>query len=241
MTILPAVLLLFVSPDAASYDAILKRHVTEDGKVRYAALKADLAPLTRFVEEIAAISPDSRPDLFPSREQKMAYWLNTYNALVLWAFAKDYPEKKDRLRSTTGKFLFFYRTKFKVGGKERSLDDIETRSIRKQFNDPRIHFAIVCASAGCPWISPDAFTASRLETQLEERTKLFLGQSRNVHFDPQRRQVTLSKLFQWFRSDFGGSDSSIRAFVARYRPEMKGATGWKVRYFDYDWSANDAQ
>jgi hypothetical protein len=223
-------------PDTVAFDAVLKRHVLNNGTVRYAALKADIDPLRHFVEQLATTSPDSHPALFPSREQKLAYWINAYNALVLYAMVREYPEKKDRLGGVLGKAVFFYRMKHIVGGQSRSLDDIETNSIRSA-GDPRVHFAIVCASTGCPWLSRDAFTGERLGTQLEERTKVFLSQDRNVRIDAASRRVTVSKIFDWFKKDFGGDP--LR-FIARYRPEL-GSGKWQVRYFDYDWSLNDAK
>jgi hypothetical protein len=231
------------APGTAAFDAVLKRYVLEDGTVRYAALKADIEPLDRFVQQIGAASPDSQAALFPSREHRLAYWLNTYNALVIWAMAKEYPQKKDRLSSVFGQGQFFYLKKFKVGGVSRSLDDIETNAIRKRFKDPRIHFAIVCASKGCPWLAREAFTAARLESQLEGGARLFLNQERNVRVDTAKREVGLSKIFEWYKDDFGSSREAVLGFIARYRPD--GAQlrqgGWKLRYFDYDWGINDAR
>src|SRR5579864_191928 len=140
------------APDVAAFDRILKSYVLEDGTVKYAELKADLAPLTRFVEQIGAVSPDSDPSLFPSREHKLAYWLNTYNALVLWIMAKEYPEKKGRLSTEDGRTRFFQKERFEVGQRSLTLDEIERKSIRQQFREPRIHFVVVCASASCPWL-----------------------------------------------------------------------------------------
>ena len=110
------------APDVAVFDRILKSYVLEDGTVKYAKLKANLAPLTRFVEQIGAVSPDSHPSLFPSREHKLAYWLNTYNALVLWIMAKEYPEKKGRLSTEDSRTKFFKKLKFEVGRRSLTLD-----------------------------------------------------------------------------------------------------------------------
>jgi len=230
-------------PQAGLLDQVLREYVQNDGTVRYQALKKDLTPLDEFVRQVAAVSPDSHPALFPHRSDRLAYWLNTYNALVLWAFAKDYPKDKDRLSGLIGRGRFFYRRKFNVGGRRRSLDDIETNSIRKGFGDPRIHFAIVCASASCPWLAREAFVPERLEKQLEDRTKLFVNQSRNVRPDPPRSEIWLSQIFEWFEDDFGGSRGSVLRFVHKYRDgvEPKLDSGrWKVQYLPYDWSLNDA-
>jgi hypothetical protein len=229
-------LLLALAPDLSLWDGVLKRYVLEDGRVRYAELHAGLEPLGRFVDQIAAVSPDSHPSLFPSREDRLAYWLNAYNALVLHAFAKDYPARKDRLLGIAGRAWFFYRTKFTAGGRARSLDDIESNAVRAAFREPRIHFALVCASASCPWLRREPYTGAALERQLEDDASRYLSQPRNVAVQVAERVVTVSKIFDWFRSDFG---NDVVRFIARYRPELREGA-WRVRYFPYNWSLNDA-
>ena len=230
------------APDVARYDGVLREYVLDNGAVRYGALRANLEPLDRFVEQIGSVSPDSHPGLFPTREAKLAYWINAYNALVLWAFARDYPEEKDRLDGLIGRGLFFYQRKFLVGGKKLSLATLENDIIRERFHEPRIHFAIVCASASCPWLARRAYTADNLDELLEARTRLFVNQDRNVKIDPPTRTVTLSKIFDWYDEDFGATDGQILKFIARYRKDgtrlLHGE--WRVRHFAYDWSPNDA-
>ncbi len=230
-------------PDIRLYDELLQQHVREDGRVRYGALREDLGQLEQFVRQIGEVSPDSHPDLFPSREGKLAYWINVYNALVLWAFAQDYPEKKDRLSGLLGRGLFFYRRKFLLGGEKLSLAHIENEILRKEFTEPRVHFAINCASASCPPLARRAYTAENLELMLERRTRDFLNQNRNVMIDAERRIVWLSKLFDWYKADFGRSDEAVLAFVARYLSaggEQLLQGRWRIRFFEYDWSLNDA-
>jgi hypothetical protein len=235
-------LLAFASeaPEVALFQRVLTEYVTEDGKVRYAVLHDRIEPLDRFVTQIAAVTPDSHPALFPSREAKLAYWLNAYNALVLWAFAKDYPQGQDRLSGKIGQLNFFFRRKFRVGGVERSLDDIETKSVRRAFGDPRIHFALVCASESCPWLSRTAYTAENLEKELEARTRLFVNQSRNVTVDEKTGTLRLSKIFEWYEGDFGGR-AKLLEFLDRYRDQKAArlaGRSWKIGYFDYSWKLN---
>ena len=126
----------------------------------------------------------------------------------------------------------------------RTLDDIESTSIRKAFQEPRIHFALVCASASCPWLSREPYTAENLEAHLDADAKLFFSQTRNFQMDEKRREVTLPRIFDWFKGDFGGSLAKILAFVAKYRPQdaAKLTSGdWRIRYFEYDWTPNDAR
>lgn len=228
-------------PDVNLYDSVLKKFVIDNGRVRYGALHGELELLETFVGQMALVSPRSHPDLFPSSEARLAYWINAYNALVLWAFAKDYPEGKNRLGGLLGRGSFFYRRKFAVGGEKVTLAHIENDIIRKGFPDPRIHFALVCASESCPWLARDAYTAGNLNECLERETRRFLNQDRNVAIDAGQRIVKLSKLFDWYGEDFGRTPEEIRSFVARYRDD--GAlltTGrWTMRFFDYDWSLND--
>ena len=217
--------LAVVLADPAQFEAVLQKYVLEDGKVHYGALKADLVPLTAYVEAIGATNPDS----LPSSQAKLAFWLNSYNALVLHSMAAEYPDSKGRLGGLLGRASYFYRRKFRAGGQMRSLADIENNSIRK-FGEPRIHFAIVCASVGCPLLARRAFTAENLESLLEARTLLYFSQSRSFQLD-QPGIVRLTAIFDWFRGDFPPG------FVERYRPD---AAGRKRKYLDWDWSLNDS-
>jgi hypothetical protein len=227
---------LFASPqDGFAYS--LRRYVTDGGGVRYAALKADLAPLEGYVKYLATFDPSQ----LPGREAKLAHWINVYNALILWSFASDYPEQKDRLSNPVRRAAYFYTRKFQVAGRKRSLADIEDHSIREAFREPRIHFAIVCASASCPALSQEIYTAENVLAKLEQDANRYLRANRNVRIDASKRTVTTSEIFKWFQQDFGGSPQAVLNFIARYRTEARiNEPGWKLRYFDYDWSINDA-
>jgi hypothetical protein len=232
------------APDLRLYQQTLTRFVLDDGRVKYAELRAGIEPLDRFVQQIGQVSPDSHPALFTDRRASLAYWLNAYNALTLWAMAKDYPEKRKRLSTLIGRGKFFHRDQFLVGGKRRTLSGIEDRSLREKFKDPRIHFAIVCASNGCPWLSQTAFTAENLDAELDKAARLFFSQTRNLSLDPAKRTVRLSSIFDWFAKDFGQSGAQRLAFVARYAPASAQALRsgkWTIEYVPWDWSLNDAE
>lgn len=229
-------LLAFFAPEADGLQYTLTKYVTAEGKVRYGALKADLAPLDAYVRRLATENPDD----LKTREARLAQWINVYNALILWSFAQDYPEQKDRLRNPLKRANYFYRRKFTVGGKQRTLADIEDNSLRKAFGEPRIHFAIVCASASCPALSRTVYTAANVMTKLEEDAVRFVGDERHVKLDVKARTVTTSEIFKWFRADFGGSEAAVLAFLGRYVKSARlSEPGWKLRYQDYDWSIND--
>lgn len=231
-------------PDTRAYESVLQKYVHSDGKVNYTGLKADLATLDAFVRQIGAVSPDSDPHLFPTREARLAYWLNAYNALVLYRFAADYPQRRNRLESLPGRGSFFFLIKHRIGGKMRTLDDIESTSIRKAFQEPRIHFALVCASASCPWLSRKPYTAENLEARLDAEAEMFFSQARNFQLDGRTREVTLPRIFDWFKGDFGGSPEKVLAFVAKYRSQDAAqltSGAWRIKYFEYDWAPNDAR
>lgn len=214
----------------------LTKYVSVDGKVKYGALKADLGPLEKYVEALKTIDAEK----LPGREAKLAHWINVYNALILWSFAKDYPQEKDRLRNPLKRASYFFRRKFRVGGKDRSLSDIEDNSLRKAFQEPRIHFAIVCASTSCPYLATKVYSASDVMARLEEDAKRFITAERNVKVDSTKKTVTVSEIFKWFQADFGGSEKAVLQFLARYINTARlDEPGWKLKYFDYNWSIND--
>lgn len=221
-------------PDGLQYT--LTRYVTAEGKVRYGALKADIGPLDAYVKQLATQDPDQ----LKTREARLAQWINVYNALILWSFAQDYPEQKDRLKNPLKRADYFYRRKFTVGGRQRTLADIEDNSLRKAFGEPRIHFAIVCASASCPALSQTVYTAGNVLKKLEEDAVRFISAERNVRIDAKARTVTASEIFKWFRADFGGSEQSVLAFLGRYVKSARlDEPGWKLKYHNYDWTIND--
>jgi hypothetical protein len=223
--------------DHSGWDSVLKKHVSEIGEVDYAAIKRDSAALDSYVSALAASSPENKPDMFPSREHQLAYWLNAYNALVTRAVANAYPTKS--VRDLGFLFSFFRRDDHTVGGRKMSLDDIEHGTIRKQFGDPRIHFAVVCASISCPRLSRDAFTGERVNAQLDAAARRFFSERRALLIDPTRNLVTLSKLLEWYKGDFEAA-GGVLAFVRKYAPDPKAIPeNPSVRYFSYDWAIND--
>ncbi len=216
----------------------VEKYVTPQGLIHYGKLKQDLQPLDRTVKALAAYPAAALPD----EKAQLSHWINVYNSLIMWSFARDYPQEKNRLKNPLKRAAYFYRRKFPVGGQERSLADIEDNSIRKPFREPRIHFTIVCASASCPWLSREVYTAANLDRKLEEEAARFIGQSRNVSCDPVRRVATVSEIFKWFQGDFGGSEEAVLRFIAPYLKQVPiNPPNWRLKYFDYDWSINEVQ
>jgi len=233
--------------DHSPWDGVLKKHVNAIGEVDYAALKRDRSGLDLYVRMLADTSPESRQDLFPSREHELAYWLNAYNALVTKGVVDGYPVES--VRDLGLLWSFFRRADYVVAGKRISLNTIEHEIIRRRYQDPRIHFALVCASLSCPRLAREAFQGERLDDQLDSLVKQFLAERRNLAADQSRNEIWLSKLLDWYAKDFEhpkGNDTgpkTVLEFVRAYAPEAErkkiaGMKNPRLRYRDYDWSIN---
>src|SRR3972149_4400435 len=166
--------------DLGPYARVLETYVTPDGQVRYAALKQNPGDLNAFIQQLAAVRPENRPGLFPTPAAQMAYWINAYNAFVLHAVVEAYPVESVRDLKFGFGLLFFKRDRLVAGGRRVSLDDIEPGILRRQFADPRIHFAINCASASCPPLARQPYRAETLEAQLDQAARALLGRGANV-------------------------------------------------------------
>ena len=244
-----------------SYQALLDKYVGENGKVDYGRWKDDandVAALDDYLSNLTNATPDSRPDLFKTQTDKLSYWINLYNAIVLREIIRRWPLASVtdvRVNATsfikTGKG-FFYDLEFVVGGAKMNLYDIENKIIRAQFKDARIHFAINCGSTSCPLLRKDAFDPQKLEGQLQEASTAFVNDGRNVVVDDAKKRVVMSKIFDWYGDDFvafakqrGAKDATVVDFALLYakeplrqKLEAARAARWSVDYLDYDWNVN---
>ncbi len=247
-----AALFLIAAPAAAdddAYDALLGRYVSAsaDGinRVDYAswsASTADRAGLDAYVTELAA----ERPSSF-AREPALAYWINLYNAVTLQVILERYPVRSIRNIRSEGTGLDLrgligpWRTKrLTVEGRRLSLDDIENAILRPTFADPRVHYAINCASLGCPNLLSRAWRAGTLEADLDAAARGYINHARGVSVDAEG-SLRVSSIYQWFREDFGGSDASVIAHFRRYAsPELAArlARTTRIAGHDYDWALN---
>jgi hypothetical protein len=243
----------------ADLDRVLARHVDAEGLVDYARLAREPFVLGTYLGQLAAYSPGSHPALFPDEAARLAYWLNAYNALVLRFVLEHYPIASV-LEVRTGWWTrfgpdgtgFFAGQRFPLGGRSTSLRALEDRIIRRYFPDPRVHFALNCASLGCPKLPRHAFDAAQLEAQLAAETTRFLSEPRNLRVDEAARTVHLSRIFEWFAEDFTrwqrrrGRPATVLAFVAEHAPPRAAAAvaraaaaGFAVRFVPWDWRLND--
>ncbi len=227
----------------AEWTAVLERFVDAEGRVDYEALARDRAGLDSWLARLARQGPKSTPSLFPARNDRLAYYLNAYNALVFQGVLSRGPEKESVWKGgLVSGYSFFVSMKVRLDGETWSLKALEDDLIRKGFADPRIHAALNCASIGCPRLPRDAFVPERLDAQLDEAMREFVEEDRNVAADAARRSVTLSKIFDWFEKDFldderarGNAEPEIVDYVNRYRvSQPKLDRSFRVRYFDYD-------
>jgi hypothetical protein len=222
------------------WDALLKKYVDDKGRVDYGRLKgdaADVAKLERLYAAVAASSPKSAPDKYPSKDAQKSYYINAYNVIVWKNVLARFPKMNNVDKE---KASFFYFTKFVVGGQEMNLYDLENKVIRPQFKDGRTHMALNCASGGCPLLPRYAFSLSKIEDQLSVEARKFCNEKRNVELDAGTKRLRLSHLFDWYKEDFGKDNDKVIAWINRYRsPEAQIPGDAKIDYVDYDWTLND--
>ncbi len=233
----------------SSYARALKRAVTPEGRVRYQELKQNPEDLEDFVQQLAAVSPENRPELFRTREAQLAYWINAYNAFVVHEVVKHYPVESVRDLKFGFGLLFFKQARFVAGGKRYSLDDNEHGILRPRYRDARVHFALNCASASCPHLRREPYLPEKLEAQLEDAALNFIQRRENVWM---RGDVLfLSAIFDWYKEDFARDAAakpnvkpSVVDYVTRYLPaetaERVKKGNPRIEFYNYDWSLNDA-
>ncbi len=212
------------------FDEVLQNHVS-DGKVDYPAI-ADDARFADYIKQLQAEPPG-----ITTREGRLVYWINAYNALAI----KGILDGKSP-SSLFGRYRYFKSDTYRVGGKEINLYDLE-RDILIPMGEPRIHFAIVCASASCPKLLSEAYTPEKLEQQLELNTRIFINDTSRNRFDRENKVAHLSKIFDWFEEDFEKHSGSVQRYVARHieDPELAKELqndAYKVKHLKYDWSLN---
>ena len=243
------------------YAIALKKYVNTQGMVNYRGLKAEGNRLDAFAVAIETLDPkvyDQWTD-----QGKIAFWLNAYNALTLKAIITHYPIQpsffaslrfpKNSIRQIPG---VWDKLRFGVMGQEMTLDEIEHETLRKQFNEPRIHMALVCAAMGCPALRNEPYTGNKLEAQFDDQTRRFLKNSLKFRIDQDEGEVYLSSIFKWFGKDFvktyntdgkfagySETEGAVLSFVSQYLGEQERrylVTGeYDIDYLDYDWSLNE--
>jgi hypothetical protein len=227
-----------VGIDHSKFDQALKTYVNNQGLVDYNGIAGDQT-FKSFMESLKSANLDSL-----SHDGKLAFWINAYNAVTIDKVIKWKPKKSVRQTIIPGVWTstkFFTTREHTVAGKRLSQDDIEHEILRKQFKDPRIHFAIICASSSCPPLPRFAYTAENVQTKLEEETRKYINSDRGMRIDFAENTLYLSKLFDWFSGDFESKSGSILDFLTPYLDEKTLAffkREPKIGYIHYDWSLN---
>ena len=227
--------------DHSIFTTLLQTHVNEEGLVDYDAFATSEA----FDEYLALLDRIDPASL--SRNGQLALWLNAYNAWTIELINLHNERESIRnINKTLGIAIKGPWTQplAKVGGVTYTLDDIEHGIIRKDFNDPRIHFALVCAAVSCPPLRQEAYIGTHLNDQLNDQARRFLLHSPEKNrVDIADNAVYLTRVFDWYAGDFGKNDAEIVRYLARFFPPgpertFLAAGKARIRFTDYDWTLN---
>jgi len=245
------------------YAAVLKDYIDNRGMVSYKRLKARRESLDLFVLTISKL--DAKTYEKWSNKEKIAFWINAYNALTLKVIIDNYPIKpsffksiyypKNSIRQIKG---VWDKKKFKVMGKDMTLEDIEHKILRKKFDEPRIHFALVCAAMGCPQLRNEPYLGEKLEEQFENQIHHSLADDKKLKINRKDDEVHMSSIFKWFGGDFvskyapeekmvglSRNEAAVINFISKYLETSDSSylmTGnFKIKYLKYDWSLNEQQ
>ena len=224
--------------DHSIFDRILKTYVNNLGRVDYNGIAGDQT-FKRYMESLKTVQADTM-----SRNGQLAFWINAYNAVTIDKVIKWKPKKSVRETFVPGVWngtKFFTSREHTVAGKQLSQDDIEHEILRKQLKEPRIHFAIVCASSSCPPLPRFAYTEDNVQARLEDETRKYINSERGTQIDSAKNTLFLSKLFDWFAGDFEHKSGSVLGFIKPYLNEKALAfveKKPKIKYIHYDWALN---
>jgi hypothetical protein len=213
------------------YNRLLAKYVTSGG-VKYAAWKSDAADMQALQAVVDGIAKESISGL--DKRQQLAFYLNAYDAWILHEALGKYPTAS--VKDTF--FTFFTAKKITVAGQQTSFKALEDNVIRN-LGEPRVHFALNCASRSCPPLNRQAFSAPRLEEQFEKLAKNYVNSERGVKYDAASKTAELSKIFDWYKDDFKGVGGPL-AFINKHRtvPIPNEA---KINYQEYDWGLNEVK
>lgn len=251
--------------NAFSYEPFagaLRAYVDDRGLVNYRELKANRQDIDSFAASIASLEPSVYDQW--SEKDKIAFLINAYNALTLEAIISNYPIKasltrsviypRNSIRQIPG---VWDKLDFLVMGRRTTLDHIEHEILRKDFNEPRIHVALVCAAMGCPPLRSEPYNGENLESQLDDQTRTFLANPQKFRIDREKGVVYLSPIFKWYGADFekrfaadarwsvghSRAERAVLSYVGGYLSVEDRdylATGkYSIQYLDYDWSLNE--
>jgi hypothetical protein len=217
------------------FNGLLKKYVSEKGVVNYGGFKKDQKELKKYLDIISANAPAKTW----TDNEKLAYWINAYNAFTIQLILDNSDQNLSSIKDIGSKIKIpFVNTPWDVkfiliGGKKMDLNNIEHGIIRKQFNEPRIHFALVCAAKSCPPLRNEAFTADRLDAQLNSQAEIFIND--NSKNSVSANSAEISKIFDWYGMDF--KPLPIIEVINKYAKTKMSNKG-KITFKTYDWTLN---
>ena len=242
----------------AAWTALLKKHVVplrggQASQVRYAGFAGDRAALKAYLGTLSAVPEATFAGW--SKAQRMAFLINAYNAFTVELILTKYPDLES-IKDLGSLFSTPWKPRWvPLLGTKVSLDDIEHEMLRKRgaYDDPRVHFAVNCASIGCPALREEAFVPERLDAQLDEQALRFMSDRTRNRYNAQRGRLEVNRIFDWFGEDWSSGlrgIPSLAAFVARYADQLADAPADRERirsqqvgigFIDYDWKLNDVR
>ena len=219
------------------FTELLQKYVA-DGLVNYKGLKQD-QNFEAYLNQMTKTDPSKL-----SEKEELAFWINAYNAFTLKIAIENYPLKSIQ-EIKLGEKSVWDGEFISINKKKYSLNDIEHKILRVKFKEPRIHFAIVCASISCPPLRNEAYEVNKLNNQLQEQAIEFLRDDERNSFDIKNKRADISKIFDWFGEDFGKSGKEILKYISKFLPEDvqkdigQNINKWTISYKKYDWNLNE--
>ncbi len=215
-----------------AFDEILHTRV-RDGVVDYPSIQAD-NQLPVYLAQLDRVDPSA----LTTRNERLAFWINAYNAFAIKGILDHHSPM-----SYVGRYRYFIGRDYQVGGSTINLYDLERQILIKQFQEPLIHFAIVCASTSCPKLQPWPYDPDQLNIQLDRVARDFINDPTRNRFDRKNKVASLSMIFKWFEEDFTSAAGSVLFYITRYvnDPELVQdlmRSDYRIEYLDYDWSLN---
>lgn len=234
--------------DLASFDQVLKTYVSEEGLVNYLELQGDRTDLDAYNASIGILPSETFEQW--SSDQQIAYLINAYNSLTLKSIIDE-----DPIKGSIKDILGVWKVRrHPLMQRQLTLDGIEHEILRANYTEPRIHVALVCAALSCPPLRPEAYRGDKLDDQLDDQVKIFLGREEAFKIDQENKEVRLSAIFNWFGQDwipqygvesgFAGNDKerAVLNFISGYLPTTDQVYlkdgDYNIIYADYDWSLN---
>jgi len=233
------------SVDEDRLNSLLERYVSPEGKVNYSSLEEE-----RTVENYVTWLESFDLKNLKTRNEKLAFWINAYNMLTIYGVLTQLKKNPDFAKkgnkSAVERFRFFWWTRYQIGRKRYSLYQIENKILREKFSEPRIHFALNCASQSCPVLKDGLYSGENIDEELETAAALFIRSPKGTRLDRENKVLYLSPIFEWYKKDFERASGTVIEFVKRYLKEEdrsfieENISEIEAIYQEYDWGLNIA-